>query len=46
MTIDGKSQIGNIKKEYAGFVTEMFTKADKFSISCNFFFLYLIAVVL
>lgn len=34
MTKDGSNQIGKISKEYAGFVTEMFTKADKFSIHC------------
>lgn len=33
--MDGDSQIGKISKEYSGFVTEMFTKADRFSISCK-----------
>lgn len=39
-TSDKSTQIGNLKKEYAGFVKEMFTKADRFSISCKIFSKY------
>jgi hypothetical protein len=35
MTKDGVSQIGTIKKEYAGFVKELVSLADQFSITCN-----------
>jgi hypothetical protein len=31
---DGETQIGSIVKEYNGFVKEMFTTADRFSITC------------
>jgi hypothetical protein len=32
---DSQLQVGNIKKEYAGFVREMYTTADNFSLSCK-----------
>lgn len=32
MTLDGTSQVGGIKKIYAGLLTEMFTDSDKFQI--------------
>ena len=35
MTEDGSSQIGKITKEYSGFVREMLTTADNFSITCK-----------
>lgn len=34
MSTDG-STVGVIKKEYAGFLKEAFTKADTFGISCK-----------
>lgn len=33
LTSDKSSQIGSVKKVYAGFVTEMFTMADRFTIN-------------
>lgn len=32
MAMDGSTQIGKISKMYAGFIKEMFTKADRFSL--------------
>ena len=39
--MDGVTYKGKVQKEYAGFVKEMFTLADNFSIDCQrkFFFL-------
>lgn len=36
LTSDKSSQIGSVKKVYAGFVTEMFTMADRFTINCKY----------
>jgi len=36
MTLDKTSQIGSVKKVYAGFLTELVTMADRFTINCNF----------
>ena len=35
MTLDETQQIGNVKKVYAGFLTEMVSMADRFSIECK-----------
>ncbi len=35
MTLDKTSQIGSVKKVYAGFLTELVTMADRFTINCN-----------
>lgn len=35
MTKDGDSEIGKISKQYAGFIREAFTTADRFGIFCK-----------
>jgi len=35
LALDGSTQIGNVAKEYAGFIREAFTVADRFSVKCN-----------
>jgi hypothetical protein len=35
---DGESQIGQIRKEYSGFIKEVFTNADNFTITCKSIF--------
>lgn len=35
MTLDEKTEIGAISKQYAGFVNEAFTTADHFGITCK-----------
>ncbi|RNA22416.1 phospholipid scramblase 2-like isoform X1 [Brachionus plicatilis] len=37
LTADGMTQIGSLTKEYAGFVKELVTLSDRFSISCKIF---------
>ncbi len=36
MTLDLSSQIGSVKKVYAGFLTELVTLADRFTIDCKY----------
>lgn len=36
LTLDKTSQIGSVKKVYAGFLTEMVTMADRFTIDCKY----------
>lgn len=36
MSLDQQNQIGKISKEYAGFIREAFTTADRFGVSCKF----------
>jgi hypothetical protein len=35
LTLDKTNQIGSVKKVYAGFLTELVTIADRFTIDCN-----------
>lgn len=35
LSLDGKTQVGKVCKEYSGFIREAFTNADNFSISCK-----------
>jgi hypothetical protein len=35
MALDGQTEVGNVTKEYAGFIKEAFTTADNFSINCK-----------
>ena len=34
--MDEKTVVGNLSKQYAGFINEAFTTADRFGVTCNF----------
>jgi hypothetical protein len=41
MSIDRSTEIGRLGRKYYGFVSEAFTKADRYSINCNALILYI-----
>lgn len=36
MSLNNEVEVGKLKKHYSGFMREMYSNADKFSVSCNF----------